>query len=67
MPIPSQTLEVTARAAINDFFSRFGDPFQIFTDQGRNFKSELFTKVCEMLGFHKSRTTSYRPSGVIIK
>lgn len=63
MPLPSQTAEVTARAAINDFFSRFGYPFEIFTDKGRNFESELFCKVCEMLEIDKSRTTPYRPSG----
>ncbi|XP_062589436.1 uncharacterized protein LOC134251086 [Saccostrea cucullata] len=42
IPLPSQTAEVTARSAINDFFSRFGYPYEIFTDQGRNFESELF-------------------------
>jgi len=62
IPLPSQTAETTAQAAINEFFSRFGYPFQIFTDQGRNFESRLFTKVCELLQIHKSRTTAYRPS-----
>ena len=63
VPLPSQTAEMTARAAINEFFVRFGYPFEIFTDQGRNFESELFQKVCELLQIHKSRTTPYRPSG----
>ena len=63
IPLPSQTAETTARSAINDFFSRFGYPYEIFTDQGRNFESELFCKICTMLGIHKSRTTPYRPSG----
>ncbi|XP_061191094.1 uncharacterized protein K02A2.6-like [Saccostrea echinata] len=63
IPLPSQTAEVTARSAINDFFSRFGYPYEIFTDQGRNFESELFCKICTMLGIHKARTTPYRPSG----
>ena len=62
IPLPSQTAEVTATAAINEFFSRFGYPFQIFTDQGRNFESSLFTNVCKLLQIHKSRTTPYRPS-----
>ena len=60
IPLPSQTAEATA--AINEFFSRFGYPFQIFTDQGRNFESSLFTNMCKLLQIHKSRTTSYRPS-----
>jgi hypothetical protein len=41
IPLPSQTAEVTARAAVNEFFSRFGYPFQVFSDQGRNFESQL--------------------------
>ena len=52
IPLPSQTAEITATAAFNDFFSRFGCPFQIFTDQGRNFESKLFRAVCELLQVH---------------
>ena len=62
IPLPTQTAEETARAAVNEFFARFGYPFQIFTDQGRNFESKLFTAVCEVLRIHKARTTPYRPS-----
>lgn len=60
--LPSQTAEVTARAAVNEFFTRFGFPFNIFTDQGRNFESRLFKSVCDILQIHKSRTTPYQPS-----
>ena len=63
MPLPSQTAEVTAKAAIDGFFSRFGYPFQIFSDQGRNFESKLFAALCEALEIHKTRTSPYRPSG----
>ena len=45
--LPSQTAEVTAQAAVNEFFSRFGYPFQIFTDHGSNFESNLFKDLCE--------------------
>ena len=62
VPLPSQTAEVTAKAAIDGFFSRFGYPFQIFSDQGRNFESKLFTALCEALEIHKARTTPYRAS-----
>ena len=60
--LPSQTAEVTAQAAVNEFFSRFGYPFQIFTDQGSNFESNLFKDLCEKLGISKTRTTPFRPS-----
>ena len=62
VPLPSQTAEVTAKAAVDGFFSRFGYPFQIFTDRGRNFGSNLFTAICEALEIHKARITPYRPS-----
>ncbi len=60
--LPSQTAEVTAHAAVTEFFSRFGCPFNIQTDRGSNFESQLFTSVCELLHVHKTRTTPYRPS-----
>ena len=60
--LPSQSAEEMARATVNQFFSRFGCPFQVFTDQGRNFESALFRAMCDLLHIHKSRTTPYRPS-----
>ena len=45
------------------FFSRFGYPLTIFTDQGRNFESALFKAVCDLLKIHKTKTTAFRPSG----
>ena len=62
IPLPSQSAEETARATVNQFFSRLGCPFQVFTDQGRNFESALFREVCDLLHIHKSRATPYRPS-----
>ena len=62
IPLPSQTAERTATAAVNEFFSRFGCPLHIFTDQGRNFESTLFKSLCERLKFQKYRTTPYHPS-----
>lgn len=62
VPLPSQTAEVTARAAVDSFFSRFGYPYQVFSDQGRNFESKLFVALCDALKIHKARTTPYRPS-----
>ena len=62
VPLPSQRAEETARAAIDNFFSRFGFPFQLFSDQGRNFDGKLFEALCKALHIHKARTTPYRPS-----
>lgn len=55
--LPLQTAEVTATAVV-----RFGCPFQMFTDEGRNYESKLFKAVCDLLEIHKARTTPYRPS-----
>ncbi len=60
--LPSQTAEVTAQAAVNQFFARFGCPFKLQTDRGSNFESKLFASVCELLHIQKTRTTPYRPS-----
>ena len=62
IPLPTQTAEETARAAVDQFFTRFGFPFQIYSDQGRNFESKLFKELCKALQIHKARTTPYRPS-----
>lgn len=62
VPLSSQTAEVTAKAAVDHFFSRFGYPFELFSDQGRNFESKLFAALCKALRIHKTRTTPYRPS-----
>lgn len=60
--LPSQTAEETARGAVDHFSTRFGYPFQVFSDQGRNFESKLFVELCKALDIHKARTTPYRPS-----
>ena len=62
IPVPSQTAEITAQAAVDHFFSRFGVPFQILTDRGTNFESKLFSQLCSLLQISKTRTTPYRPS-----
>ena len=62
VPLPSQTVQITTKAAVDVFVSRFGYSYQIFTDQGRNFESKLFSELCDALEIHKARTTPYRPS-----
>ena len=62
IPLPTQTAEETAKAAVDHFFSRFGFPFQVYSDQGRNFESKLFRELCKALQIHKAGTTPYRPS-----
>lgn len=61
-PLPNQTAATIADIVVNEFFSRFGLPLEIHTDQGSNFNSNLFRELCKLLGVFKTRTTPYHPS-----
>ena len=61
-PLRNQLAETVAGVVVREFVARFGCPLEIHTDQGRNFESELFKEMCELLEIGKTRTTSYRPS-----
>lgn len=60
-PLPDQSAEMVAKTIVDEFFSRFGTPLEIHTDQGSNFVSNLFTTLCALLQITKTRTTGYRP------
>lgn len=59
--IPNQEASTVAEVLVNNVFSRFGIPLELHTDQGRNFESRLFQKMCDLLGIHKTRTTALHP------
>ena len=61
-PLKNQLAETVAGVVVREFVAQFGCPLEIHTDQGRNFESELFKEMCELLEIGKTRTTSYRPS-----
>ena len=58
-PLPDQEALTVARAFLNEFVSRYGVPFVIHTDQGTNFKLNLFKEICKLLGIAKTRTSPY--------
>ena len=60
--VPDHTALTVADKIVTEFFTRFGCPKQIHTDQGREFESELFSLVCEKMEINKTRTTPYRPN-----
>ena len=60
-PLPLQSAELTAKAVVDGFISRFGCPLEIHMDQGRNFDGKLFSSVCELLEVTNTRTTPYCP------
>jgi len=61
-PLPDQTAETVARATVDFLISRMGCPLEIFTDQGTNFTSQVFSQLCSVLEIAKTRTTPYHPS-----
>ena len=38
----------------HEFFSRFSTPFDLHSDQGCNYVSQLFKEVCELLEVNKT-------------
>ncbi|CAC5404126.1 unnamed protein product [Mytilus coruscus] len=59
--IPNHQALTVAYKLVTEFICRFGCPFQIHTDQGREFESDLFAAICDKLGIDKTRTCPYRP------
>ena len=46
---------------MKELVSRFGVPIELHSDQKRNFESEVFQKMCVVLGIRKTRTTALHP------
>ena len=59
--IPDISAEQTAQCAIDQFFSCFGAPLQIHTDQGKNFDGSVMKALCDLYRITKTRTTPYHP------
>ena len=60
-PLPNQEAETVAEVLVREWVCRYGVPKVIHSDQGSNFESKVFQKVCELLNIEKSRTTPGRP------
>ena len=60
-PIPDAEASTCMRAMYDNFFSRFGLPRQLHSDQGKNFDSKLFHELCNIAGVNKTRTSPFHP------
>ena len=61
-PMPDQEASTVADLLVKEVMCRFGVPLLIYSDQGRNLESALFSEVCQLLGIKKTRTTANHPS-----
>ena len=59
--IPDQSAASCAETILNEVIARFGCPYDIHSDQGHNYKSALFSELCQLLEIHKIRTTPGHP------
>ena len=57
----NQTVRTTAWVLYNEYFSVFGFPQRLMSDQGTGFTSKVMAAMCSLLGIEKIRTTPYHP------
>ena len=59
--MPNMEASTVASILVEQVVSRFGIPYFIHSDQGRQFESKLFSEMCKLLQITKIRTTPYHP------
>jgi transposase InsO family protein len=59
--LQSQTAEEVTNAFVKHIILIYGIPTEILTDQGSNFMSEVFKRICKLLKIEKIHTTAYHP------
>jgi transposase InsO family protein len=62
-PLPDQRARTIAVTFMEKWALVFGFPYQCHSDQGSNFTSVLWARVCEELAIEKTQTTAYHPEG----
>ena len=55
----NHTARTTARVLYNNYFSVFGFPQRLMSDQGTEFCGNVISAMCSLLGVEKIRTTPY--------
>ncbi|XP_055944570.1 uncharacterized protein YagA-like [Argiope bruennichi] len=61
VPIPDMTAQTVAQKFFKHWIARFGCPVRITTDQGRQFESDLFRALSQLLGIKRIRSSPYHP------
>uniref|UniRef100_A0A3B3H3G3 Gypsy retrotransposon integrase-like protein 1 n=1 Tax=Oryzias latipes TaxID=8090 RepID=A0A3B3H3G3_ORYLA len=63
IPTRDQRAATVAKVLVAEWFSKFGVPARLHSDQGRSFESQLIQQLRGLYGIEKSRTTPYHPAG----
>ena len=57
----NHTMRTTARILYNEFFSVFGFPRRLMSDQASEFTGQVISELCDLLGVTKIRMSPYHP------
>ena len=61
VPVRDQTARTVVKVLVEEWFTVFGAPARIHSDQGRAFEAEVVRELCKQYGIEKSRTAAYNP------
>jgi transposase InsO family protein len=59
--VPDQTAVTCAEKILDEVIARYGCPYDLHSDQGRNYMSNIFVELCQMLEIRKTRSSPYNP------
>ena len=62
-PLPDMKASTVASVLVSEVFSRFSCPKFLHSDRAANFRSELISELCRLMGIEKTFTTSFHPQG----
>lgn len=59
--MPNMEAKTVAKLIVEEVFVRYGIPFTVQSDQGRQYESTLFEEMCQGHHIKKTRSTPYHP------
>ena len=61
-PLRDKSADGIAKVLADQVFTVYGTPFQLLSDLGREFDNQILSELARLMGIHRIRTTSYKPS-----